>query len=353
MIGTSSSVTRVDCLSKRMMSCPRRPTLCTLQLVVVVIIAAISTTSKLQFVAAFQGGVGGGTNTAGHYGVAQIVLPPLLPSSPIRQQHAFPLLKDEIRRRIGSPNSYALENEHVVVMVNNSSPMGVLCESRPPLREWEKEAGWTRLANDIHLVMQAIHAGSLSVSLNNDDCRQQQRQQRKQRRHHQGAYYIPSSITLVKVDMTTIPTSINDIIMHMCRDDTCAVDVNDYLFNSEGVETNEILFDPSGGSNCLEVSGGESRRMNSSNRTARIFACRGGDGGGDLTTMAKATSDVYILLPTARTVNDDFHDQVVVWKFGIEYNIATINIGSIPTLGSSSSSSSSKVYIPTIQRTDR
>lgn len=156
-----------------------------------------------------------------------------------------------------------------------------------------------------------------------------------------------------KVDMTTIPTSINDIIMHMCRDDTSAVDVNDYLFNSEGVETNEILFDPSGGSNCLEVSGGESRRMNSSNRTARIFACRGGDGGGDLTTMAKATSDVYILLPTARTVNDDFHDQVVVWKFGTEYNIATINIGSIPTLGSSSSSSSSKVYIPTIQRTDR
>jgi hypothetical protein len=205
------------------------------------------------------------------------------------------------------------------------------------------------MANDIHLVMQAIHAGSLSVSLNNDDCRQQQRQQRKQRRHHQGAYYIPSSITLVKVDMTTIPTSINDIIMHMCCDDNSAVDFNDYLFNSEGVETNEILFDPSGG-NCLEVSG-ESSRMNG-NRTARIFACRGGDGGGDLTTMAKATSDVYILLPTARTVNDDFHDQVVVWKFGIEYNIATINIGSIPTLGSSSSSSS-KVYIPTIQRTNR
>ena len=156
---------------------------------------------------------------------------------------------------------------------------------------------------------------------------------------------------LVKVDMTTIPTSINNIML-MCRDDTSAVDVyNDYLFNSEGVEKNEILFDPSGGDNCLEVSGGESRRMNSSNRTARIFACRGGDGGGDLTTMAKATSDVYILLPTARTVNDDFHDQVVVWKFGIEYNIATINIGSIPTLGSSSSSS--KVYIPTIHRTNR
>ena len=150
--------------------------------------------------------------------------------------------------------------------------------------------------------------------------------------------------------MTTIPTSINNIIMLMCHDDTSAVDVNnDYLFNSEGVEKNEILFDPSG-DNCLEVSG--ESRMNS-NRTARIFACRGGDGGGGLATMAKASSDVYILLPKARTVNDDFHDQVVVWKFGIEYNIATINIGSIPTLGSSSSSSSSKVYIPTIQQTNR
>ena len=132
----------------------------------------------------------------------------------------------------------------------------------------------------------------------------------------------------------------------MCCDDNGAVDFNDYLFNSEGVETNEILFDPSGG-NRLEVSG-ESSRMNG-NGTARIFACCGGDGGGGLTTMAKATSDVYILLPTTRTVDGDFRDQVV-WKFGIEYNIATINIGSIPTLGSSSGS---KVYIPTIQRTNR
>lgn len=322
--------TRVDC-RQRMMSCPR-PALCALQLVVV-IIAAVSTTSKLQFVTAFQGG-----GTAGRRVAQRIVLPPLLPSPIRQQQHAFPLLKDEIRRRIGSPNSYALENEHVV-MVNNSAPMGVLCESRPP-REWEKEVGWTSMANDIHLVMQAIHAGSLSVSLNND-CQQQQKQRRR------GAYYIPSSITLVKVDMTTIPKSINNIIMPMCCDNS-AVDFNDYLFNSEGVEKNEILFDLSGG-NCLEVSG-ESRT--NSNRTARIFACCSGDGGGGLTTMAKATSDVYILLPTARTVNDDdvFHNQVV-WKFGIEYNIATINIGSIPTLGSSSSSS--RVYIPTIQRTNR
>ena len=307
------------------MSCPWQ--------VVVLIAAAVSTTSKLQFVTAFQGG---GTST-------QIVLPPPpLPSSPIRR--AFPLSKDEIRRRIGSPDSYALEDERAVVMVtNDGSPTGVLCESRPPPREWEKEVvGWTSMADDTHLVTQAIHAGSLSVSLNNDDCQRRQKQRRR------GEYYIPSSITLVKVDMTTIPTSINDIIMLMCRDDNGAVDFNDYLFNSEGVETNEILFDPSGG-NCLEVSG-ESSRMNG-NGTARIFACRGGDGGGGLTTMAKATSDVYILLPTARTVDGDFRDQVV-WKFGIEYNIATINIGSIPTLGSSSSSSS-KVYIPTIQRTNR
>lgn len=134
----------------------------------------------------------------------------------------------------------------------------------------------------------------------------------------------------------------------MCYDDnSAAVDYSDYLFNSEGVETNEILFDLSSGSNyCLEVS---ESRMNSKN-TARIIACCSNDGGRGLTTVANATSDIYILLPTATNVNDDYNKQVV-WKFGIEYNIASINVGSIPTLGSSSS----RVYIPTIynERIDR
>ena len=52
------------------MSCPRWPAPFTLQLVVV-IAAAVSTTSELRFVTAFQGG-----GTAGHRGIAQIVLPP-------------------------------------------------------------------------------------------------------------------------------------------------------------------------------------------------------------------------------------------------------------------------------------
>jgi hypothetical protein len=327
-----------------------RPTLCIVQLVVALATGVIT---KMQLIMAFKGG--GGTTTTRHVDVKKqtvILSPPPFPTDSISQQHTttFPLLKDQIHHRIGSPTTYALGNEHVVVMrnpiatttVGENNVIGVYCEAiLPPglcgAEVWDKES----IANDIQLVMQAIHAGSLSISLNNEGIQQSQQQQRQR----QGAYYIPSSITLVKEDTTTIPTTISNKLM--CCDDnsSAAVDYNDYLFNSEGVETNEILFDLSSGSNCLEVC---ESRMNSKN-TARIFACCSNDGGGGLTNMAKATSDIYILLPTAKTVNDDFHNQVVVWKFGIEYNIATINIGSIPTLGSSSS----RVYIPTIQRTNR
>jgi hypothetical protein len=231
--------------------------------------------------------------------------------------------------------------------VGKNNVIGVYCEAILPPGQYAAE-GWDEesIANDIQIVMQAIHAGSLSISLSNNDGIQQSQQQ-SQQQQRQGAYYIPSSITLVKEDTTTIPTTISNMLM-CCDDNSAAVDYNDYLFNSEGVETNEILFDLSSGSNyCLEVS---ESRINSKN-TARIFACCSGDGGGGLTsTMTKATSDIYILLPTATKVNDDYNKQVV-WKFGIEYNIATINIGSIPTLGSSSS----RVYIPTIynERIDR
>jgi hypothetical protein len=323
--------------------------------VVVVALAGIFIITKMQYIMAFKGG--GGTTTTRHVAEKKqkvILSPPPFPTDSISQQHTttFPLLKDQIHQRIGSLTSYALENEHVVVVINpiatttvgENVVIGVYCQAiLPPglcgAEEWDEES----IANDIQLVMQAIHAGSLSISLSNNEGIQQSQQQQQQR---QGAYYIPSSITLVKEDTTTIPTTISNILM-CCDDNSAAVDYSDYLFNSEGVETNEILFDLSSGSNyCLEVS---ESRMNSKN-TARIFACCSNDGGRGLTTVANATSDIYILLPTATNVNDDYNKQVV-WKFGIEYNIASINVGSIPTLGSSSS----RVYIPTIynERIDR
>ena len=117
------------------MSCPRRPAPCTLQLVVVIIAAAVSTTSELRFVTAFQGG-----GTAGHRGIAQIVLPPPpLPSSPMRRRRAFPII--EGRDTPAQSDRPTRMRSRTSARGGDGSPTGVLCESRPPPREREKEVG--------------------------------------------------------------------------------------------------------------------------------------------------------------------------------------------------------------------
>lgn len=212
--------------------------------------------------------------------------------------------KEEIRQRLGlkqittsnnnnngdglsigsGPNmGYTLMNEHEVVCPISGAHQGVLCTATlsSPIEERNSAES---IANNHELISQAILSGSLAASIRNRCI------------DGNSVYYLPYIITLVESLMADDLESI----------DLTGGDLN-MVFNSDGLETNEILMDLSGNGGC---SNGEEEVM--------LYACN------TQVDHNSATSDVY-LLPSERKGK--------VWRFNVEYKVATINLSQIKSFG--------------------
>lgn len=157
------------------------------------------------------------------------------------------------------------------------------------------------VANNNELVSQVISCGSLAASIRNRD------------KNGDSLYFLPFVITLVESYMADeVSSMLMDEIL--ARDFVSKVEcsecgltsslVKDMIFNSAGLETNEILLDLTEDTNDI-----------------MLYACN--------TQMddKSATSDVY-LIPTGQS-----RDDTKVWRFTIDYKVATINLSQIRSFG--------------------
>ena len=197
---------------------------------------------------------------------------------------------------IGSgPNmKYTLSNEYEVICPVSGSHHGILCTANLPSStsldddDNNNHDNANSIANNHELVSQAILAGSLAASI------------RTHNPDTNSMYYLPFIVTLVE---------------SLMADEMNSIDLSQMVFNSNGLETNEILMDFS-----CDVNE-ESDECSSS---VMLFAV-------NTLNDAKnncATSDVYVLPPN---LNND--EAGKVWKFCIEYKVATINLSQINSFG--------------------
>eukprot|EP01082_Thalassiosira_pseudonana_P002252 g1945.t1 g1945 contig11:404934-405791(-) len=224
------------------------------------------------------------------------------------------LPKKEIFQRLGSSaksKQYKLHNEHEVVCPLTNSHQGVLCttsSSSTYLPNGFDFDNAENIADNNELVSQAILAGSLAASVRNRDKRSD------------SLYFLPYVITLVESFMA-------EEVSYMWQDGLMLSDASnaifcsiesangiaetamqqqggaDMIFNSAGLETNEILVD-----------------LSEEDHDVMMYACN--------TQMDKqcATSDVY-LIPRIRDKNSK------LWRFTIEYKVATLNLSQIRSFG--------------------
>jgi len=210
-----------------------------------------------------------------------------------------PISKQEISQRLGlkhetdnnavpmlsigsGPNmAYYLMNEHEVVCPVSGAHQGILCTAILPQSIYENENDAESIVNNHELVSQAILAGSLAASIRNR-CKD-----------GNSIYYLPFVITLVESLMADEMESIN---------------LEEMVFNSGGLETNEILSDFGDD----ELMSGEERR------SVMLYATN------TLADQTSATSDVYLFPPEKKGK---------VWRFSVDYKVATINLRSIPSFG--------------------
>jgi len=218
---------------------------------------------------------------------------------------ADPIPQEEIRRRLGLKEAdgrgalsigsgphmaYNLANEHEVLCPVSGAHQGVLCTaalapgSAPVADGGNSEA----VANHHELVSQAILAGSLAVSLR-DRCRD-----------GSSLYYLPSVITLVE---------------SLMADEIASLDWEwgRTAFNSDGPETNEVLIDMGQDAGAHPGGGG-----GLTGERVTLFACH------TASDRRGAAADVYVL-PRERTGR--------VWRFSVEFKVATINLRQIPSFG--------------------
>lgn len=176
------------------------------------------------------------------------------------------------------------------------SHRGILCTalSQDCLRDAES------IADNHELVNQIISSGSLAASIRNRS------------KFGDSLYYLPFVITLVESYMEDeISSMLLDEILARdfgakveCNDCTLTSSlVHDMIFNSGGLETNEILLDLSDVNDVI------------------LYACN--------TQMDEksATSDVY-LIPT-----ESWGENRKVWRFTIDYKVATVNLSQIRSFG--------------------
>ncbi|KAL7533615.1 hypothetical protein ACHAXR_005347 [Thalassiosira sp. AJA248-18] len=184
---------------------------------------------------------------------------------------------------IGSgPNmQYSLMNEHEVVCPVSGTHQGVLCTAslQQPIEPGQYAA--ESIANNHELVSQAILSGSLAASIRSRSCVD-----------GNSVYYLPYIITLVE---------------SLMADEMESIDLEGMVFNSGGLETNEILMDMTPEE---EEEEGQSSVM--------LYACNTN------VDQSSVTSDVYLLPPEKNGK---------VWRFNVEYKLATINLQAIASFG--------------------
>eukprot|EP00584_Thalassiosira_punctigera_P013000 CAMPEP_0172555054 /NCGR_PEP_ID=MMETSP1067-20121228/57765_1 /TAXON_ID=265564 ORGANISM="Thalassiosira punctigera, Strain Tpunct2005C2" /NCGR_SAMPLE_ID=MMETSP1067 /ASSEMBLY_ACC=CAM_ASM_000444 /LENGTH=273 /DNA_ID=CAMNT_0013343557 /DNA_START=196 /DNA_END=1017 /DNA_ORIENTATION=- len=188
---------------------------------------------------------------------------------------------------IGSgPNmGYALTDEHEVLCPISGAHQGVLCAAL--LSQPVDNENADSVANHHELVSQAILSGSLAASV------------RSRCGHGDGAYYLPSVITLVE---------------SLMADELRSMDLGfgEKVFNSAGLETNEILMDwGSHDDVALFDEEDDGRRV-------MLYSCN------VVSDHNSAMSDVYVL-PRERAGK--------VWRFSVEFKVAAINLRQIPCFG--------------------
>jgi hypothetical protein len=222
-----------------------------------------------------------------------------------------PLPKDEIRQRlglkqsdpinpgllsIGSNMKYNLLNEHEVVCPVSGSHQGILCTAQiPSISQSSMDSDNSEsIANNHELVSQAILSGSLAASIRNR-CKD-----------GNGMYYLPVVITLVESLMADEIESI----------DLNKLDLGKMMFNSEGLETNEILMDLSGYDDDDVPAAAEEQS------SVMLYACN------SHFDQTSATSDVY-LLPSKKGGK--------IWRFSVDFKVCHINLQMINSFGDNDS----------------
>lgn len=215
-----------------------------------------------------------------------------------------PVPRNEISQRLGlktadgqklsigsGPNmGYKLINEHEVVCPISGSHQGVLCTSLLAHTINSDNDDAESIADNHELVSQAIMSGALAASIRN--------------RCPDGnsLYYLPFIVTLVE---------------SLMADEIESIDFDEMVFNSRGLETNEILMD---WTDDEELSGEEQQR------SVMLYACN------TQSDQISASSDVY-LLPSPGKMGTD-----KIWRFTVDYKVATINLQMIPSFGDRDSS---------------
>lgn len=212
--------------------------------------------------------------------------------------------RTEILQRLGissinsdSRTKYNLQNEHEVLCPVTNSHQGILCTTSNVNEEFHDAES---IASNHELVNQVISSGSLAASIRNRN------------RNGDSLYFLPFVITLVESCMADeVSSKLMDEILTRdfgakveCKDCTLTSSmVQDMIFNSGGLETNEILLDLNEFSDIM------------------LYACN--------TQMDEksATSDVY-LIPTG-----SHSDNGKVWRFTIDYKVANINLSQIRSFG--------------------
>lgn len=212
--------------------------------------------------------------------------------------------RTEILQRLGltsnksdSRATYNLQYEHEVICSITNSHQGILCTTTNVNEEFHDAES---IASNHELVNQIISSGSLAASIRNRN------------RNGDSLYFLPFVITLVESYMADeLSSKLMDEILARdfeakieCNDCTLTSSmVQDMIFNSAGLETNEILLD-----------------LNEVNDVI-LYACN--------THMDEksATSDVY-LIPTGSQ-----SDSEKVWRFTIDYKVASINLSQIRSFG--------------------
>ena len=199
---------------------------------------------------------------------------------------------------IGSdPNQvYNLHNEHEVICPITETHQGVLTTYTEFNDDDDNEEyPASTMANNHELVSQAILSGSLAASIRNR-CKD-----------GNSLYYLPSVVTLVESLAEDVEACLFDAIPNM----------GEMMFNAEGLETNEILMDLTDMNDDAATTTEEGEEV----RRHMILFARNTH-----FDPTSATSDVYLLPSNKRREGK-------VWKFSIEYKVATINLRQIKSFG--------------------
>ena len=190
-----------------------------------------------------------------------------------------------------SPNmKYKLFNEHEVICPVSGSHQGILCTAiLPSSSSMSSDDSYyddaNSIANNHDLVSQAILAGSLAASVRNSNP------------DSNSMYHLPYVITLVE---------------SLMADEMNSIDLSKMVFNSAGLEKNEILMD---WNDNYYYSGEE---IGEDGRSVTMFAVN------TASDRTSASSDIY-LLPS--------NNEGKVWRFNVEYKVCTINLNQIYSFG--------------------